>query len=88
MKKNILILLIGFVLTISITTSCTDNEMARNFGGTEHITLKPNEKLVNMTWKEDDLWILAKDTITGIDHFRESSSYGVWEGEVIVDKTK
>jgi hypothetical protein len=87
MKKHIIILLVGFALTMSIV-SCTKNEMARNFGGTEHITLKDNEVLVNMTWKEDDLWILTRDTLTDTDHFRESSSYGVWEGEVIVDKKK
>ncbi len=79
MKKLFLILLCAIGLM-----SCTDNQRARNWGGTENISLKPNEVLINMTWKKDDLWILTCDTNTNIKYFRESSSWGIWEGEVII----
>lgn len=79
MKK--LLLITGLLFLI---TACTENQRVRNFGGTESVKLKDNEVLQNMTWKKDDMWIQTKDTITGICYFRESSSWGVWEGEVII----
>lgn len=44
--------------------------------------------LVNVTWKESNMWIITKDTITGIHYMRENSSYGIWEGEVIIKNNK
>lgn len=65
-------------------SSCTKNKRARTFGGKEEITLKTNEKLLNITWKESNMWVLTEDTISHIKYFRENSSWGVWEGEIIV----
>lgn len=79
MKKLILA-----VALISLATSCTENSRARKFGGSEEITLKPNEKLLNVTWKDSDMWILTQDTLTGKSYFREKSSWGIWEGEIIL----
>lgn len=73
-----------FVLTlVTLITSCTENQRARNWGGTENVTLKPNEVLLNATWKETNLWILTRDTTTGITHFREKSEHGLIEGEIV-----
>ena len=72
------------VALISLATSCTENSRARKFGGSEEITLKPNEKLLNVTWKDSDMWILTQDTLTGKSYFREKSSWGIWEGEIIL----
>lgn len=75
------------LLTLSLITllySCTDNQRAKNFGGTEEIQLKPNEVVLNVTWKETEMWICTKDTTTGIVYFREKSNWGVLEGTVIL----
>jgi hypothetical protein len=37
-----------------------------------------------MTWKESNLWIQTVDTTTGVTYFREKSSWGYMEGEIIV----
>lgn len=79
MKKTITI--IGLLLLV---TSCTENSRARNWGGSETLELKEGEILQNMTWKNDDLWIQTIDTTTGVCYFRESSSWGVWEGEITI----
>lgn len=79
MKKLILA-----VALVSLATSCTENVRARRWGGTEEISLKPNEKVLNVTWKENEMWICTKDTVTGIVYFREKSSWGVMEGTVIL----
>ena len=75
MKKILIILVI-------ILSSCTANVRARHFGGTEKIIIEQNEVLINTTWKDNQLWVLTKDTTTNVYHFREHSSWGVVEGEV------
>jgi hypothetical protein len=83
MKKVILILISGFTLF-----SCTENQRARSFGGSEEIKLRKNEILTNMTWKKTNLWIQTIDTISNISYFREKSSLGWVEGEIIVKQSK
>lgn len=72
------------VLIVIYLCSCTANSRARNFGGKEDLQLEPDEILINITWKEDDMWVLTEDTLQHIKHFRESSSFGVWNGEVTI----
>ena len=78
-----LIALLALVVTLF---SCTANERARNLGGTEHVTLDKGERLENVTWKRDDLWILTKqdNTKPSTYSFKEKSSYGIMEGEIII----
>jgi hypothetical protein len=75
-----------FVIAIAALSlaSCTDNERARRFGGVEEVELKPNEVVLNVTWKENEMWICTKDTVSGVTYFREKSSWGVMEGTVIL----
>lgn len=85
MKKVLTLLVIAVALV-----SCTQNQMAKNFGGTETITLEPGKRLVNVTWKGDkgsaNLWILTKqDTTKPTTYsFKEKSDAGILEGEVII----
>jgi hypothetical protein len=72
-------------ILILISLSCTDNTIARNYGGTETITLNPNEEFINITWKEASLWIITKDVTTGKFYAREKSPYGVLQGAVIIN---
>ena len=81
MKKVLFLLLM--LITIGLS-SCTENSRARTFGGKQEIQLQPNERLVNMTWKEVDLWILTEDTITGVQYFRENSAWGLLEGQITI----
>lgn len=84
MKKNKLFLMVITVITVITFLSCTDNQRARKFGGKEEIQLKPNEVLINITWKESNMWVLTEDTTTNIKYFRENSNFGIWEGEIII----
>ena len=78
MKKIVLSIFVGLTLI-----SCTENSRARVWGGSEEVKLKPNEVILNVTWKGTDMWVCTKDTITGLVYFREKSSLGVLEGQVI-----
>lgn len=79
------------ILSLLFISSCTENQMTRRYGGTEHITLE-NKELVNLSWKQDQLWILTKPMSE--DHkpitysLKEKSSFGFVEGEVIIKETK
>lgn len=79
------ILKLVLLFIVIILASCTENRMARNYGGTSSFTLEPNEKFINITWKGDDLWIIVQDTVSGIYYAKEKSSYGLMEGKIIIN---
>jgi len=80
--KRILVIL----FTVLCLTSC-EQTITRNFGGTTTIDLEPGEKLVEATWKEDNLWYLVEpmdsDYVPKTKVFKENSLYGALEGKVI-----
>lgn len=77
---------IALVLLSTLFVSCTENSRVRVWGGTQTIELETNERLVNLTWKDADLWILTKqDTTKPTTYsFKEKSQFGIAEGEVVV----
>ncbi len=83
MKKMFLVL----VLLIGLTFSCTQNQRAKKYGGTATIELPKETKLIEATWKNDDLWFLYRkrrvDEPIETYVFKEESSFGVIEGKVI-----
>jgi len=82
MKKLILVLVIIFALQ-----SCTQNQRAKNFGGTIKVELPTNKKLITATWKNDELWYLVRERRENETketyEFFEDSSFGVMEGKVV-----
>lgn len=64
------------------------NWLAKRFGGSAHITLPPNHKLVSLSWKQDDLWVLYRPFREGEkpEHYiyKEDSKFGLVEGTVII----
>lgn len=77
--------LITIFLVIALF-GCTKNERARNFGGNETIILDSNVRLINVTWKNSDLWILTKKDSTkpNIYYFKEKSNWGFQEGQITI----
>jgi hypothetical protein len=86
MKKLICIVLLLLVV------GCTANQRARQLGGTMSMDLPRNQKLVTVTWKEAELWYLVRpmraDEVAETYEFKESSSFGVWEGTVKIVERK
>ena len=82
--KNTILVATTFLALLFIFPSCTENQRARKFGGKDEIQLKPNEVLINVTWKESNMWLLTEDTLTHVKYFRENSNWGVWEGEIVI----
>ena len=77
---------IGILMMFLCLTSC-DQSITRTMGGTTKIELEPGEKLVEATWKGDDIWYLVEpmdsDYVPKTKTFKESSRIGVLEGKVI-----
>ena len=87
MKK--VILAIG---GIAMLGSCTENNRVKNWGGEGTIKLPKGRKLVNVTWKNTQVWYLTRP-MTSTDvaetyQFHEESSWGMIEGTYNIIETK
>ena len=81
------------IAAIAALTSCTENERVKQWGGTGNLEIPADQKFVNVTWKETELWIVtrdrtAADTTYDTYQFQEESSYGIMEGTYIIKETK
>jgi hypothetical protein len=87
MKK--LFLAIG---VIAMLGSCTENSRVKNWGGEGSINLPKGRKLVNVTWKEDEIWYLTRpmnsNDVAETYQFQEESSWGMMEGTYTINETK
>jgi hypothetical protein len=87
MKKLFLAILMGVMVT-----SCTENERVKQWGGEGNIKLPKGRKLVNVTWKETQVWCLTRpmnsNDVAETYQFQEESSWGVMEGTYNIIETK
>jgi len=87
MKKVILV--IG---VIAMLGSCTENSRVKSFGGEGTINLPKGRKLVNVTWKETQIWYLTRPMsstdVAETYQFHEESSWGMIEGTYNIIETK
>jgi hypothetical protein len=87
MKKVLSILLVAITLA-----SCTENARVKSFGGEGTLNLPKGQKLVNVTWKETELWYLTRPMdsadVAQTYQFHEESSFGVLEGTYNITETK
>ena len=80
------------VCLILMCVGCTANQRAKNFGGSATEVLPQGQKLIEATWKNDDLWVLTRPMREGEVaeeyKFKAHSSFGILEGEVIFKEVK
>jgi hypothetical protein len=90
MIKNILK---ATALVAILSLTACENEMAKYFGGTMTVELEKDQKLVNASWKSSSkssssLWLLTRDRKADEQpetyKYIEKSTYGVFEGTVII----
>ena len=88
MKKLFTVLLLG--LSAIGLVGC--QSATKYWGGTTTLELEPNQKLEDITWKEDSLWYLTRpmreDEEAETHTFQQSSEFGMFEGTVIVVEKK
>lgn len=89
--KNYIIAII-FVLFVCSFIGCTENARAKNWGGTSKIELPAGQKLINVTWKDAEIWYLTRqmrsDEKPETYTFREKSNLGVMEGTVVITESR
>ncbi len=86
MPKQILFTLIASCLLLG----CTENQRAKNFGGSATVNLKPGQKVVSASFKGEDLWILTRKSKSSETpetyELVEDSSFGFLQGKVIINE--
>ena len=90
MQNTIKFILIASVLFIS--SGCTEQQMARSFGGTSNAEIPCGHRLEGITWKSEmDLWLQYRPFREGeepeIHYFRQSAGTLVRvfdEGTVVI----
>lgn len=91
MKKKLLSIALAAGL-LSTLFSCTENSRARQFGGTMIVDLPKGEKLLMVTWKEDNLFYLTEpmDSVytPKTKTFKEKSSFSIMEATIIFRESK
>lgn len=90
-KKLAALLFALLVLSLSLC-GCTEQNMTKEFGGSMELELPANQKLEEITWKDDTLWYLTRpmreDEEAETHVFQESSPFGIMEGTVTVIEKK
>lgn len=85
-------LILAAVVAAMSLTSCTENARAKAWGGTATVDLPANTKIVNATWKDQELWYLTRPMRTGevaeTVTLHEQSSFGLVQGKVIFKESK
>lgn len=68
------------MIALLALVSCTENQKTKNWGGSARLELPVNQKLINVTWKEDNLWYLTRpmneNDVAETYNFNEKSSWG------------
>lgn len=89
-KKCFITSVIVLALSATLFSSC--QTVTKNWGGDMTINLEPNQKLEEITWKDDSLWYLTrpmtKDDIAETHTFQQQTDFGVFEGTVTIVETK
>lgn len=88
----IIIFIFIVVMLISLIRACSPQGIARNWGGEMDMHLEPNRKLVEVTWKDDNIWYLTKpmnnEDIAETYEFAESDAIGIFEGTLHIYEIK
>lgn len=96
MKMNFkiagIIILVVFVIYFVFSWLFPENARVKSFGGDMTIDLPVNQKLVTITWKENEVWYLTRpmrqDEFPETSTFQQKSTYGVFEGTIHIQEHK
>lgn len=84
MKKRIAVVLTAIIMSVACLTGC--QSATKNYGGKTTVKLEPNQKLEEITWKDDSLWYLTRpmtdDDVAETHTFRQQRDLGAFEGTV------
>ena len=99
MKKLVMLLMLLLIPTFTFAQEIPNtkvktqgNYVAKKWGGKANVILPPNHKLVMITWKQDDMWILYRPFRDGERAeyyiYEEDSRWGLVEGKVVIQEVE
>lgn len=81
---------IKLITILSLLTLSSCNYVTRVVGGSMTVDLEKDQKLVNVSWKHTDLWVLTRARKEGEQpetyKYVEHSTFGVLEGVVTINE--
>jgi hypothetical protein len=87
MKIKLLAALVGTVL-IATLSLCSCNQVTKMYGGSMNVELEKDQKLINVSWKQDSLWMLTRsrraDEPIEKYKYEENSAFGLLQGTVTI----
>lgn len=87
MKKFVMAAVLAFAY-IAVLAGCTQQNMAKHWGGTVNQDLPPGQKFVTISWEEDNMWVATRPMLPGEKPetitVQESSSFGMMQGTIIL----
>lgn len=90
-KKKYIKIFIALVMSLMIFSGCNQS-VTKNLGGSMTITLEPNQKLEEITWKDDSIWYLTRpmteNDIAETHTFQQQTDFGIFEGTLTIVETK
>lgn len=79
-------------ITCMVLMSCSKQAITRRYGGNMTVNLKPGERLIEATWKENSVWYLVEpmdsDYKPKTKVFKENSALGIVEGSITFVETR
>lgn len=76
MKKTLAVIVVG-LMSLTLMTGC--QAATKSLGGSMELKLEPNQKLEEITWKDDSLWYLTRpmteDDVAETHTFQQSSEW-------------
>lgn len=90
--KLLLIPTVILIIVVALQSGCTKNSRVKNWGGSAEYELETGQKLEEVTWKDDNLWILTRPMTEDEEPvtwtFSEKSSLGLIEGTYYIVESK
>ena len=87
-RKTAIGMVAAACLAVGALAGCTEQQRAKGLGGETTIELPKGKKLVMVTWKGAEIWLLTRDMREGdlieTYDFSEKSSWGLLEGKVTI----
>lgn len=95
-------LVVCMALSVSILAGCGQNPndnvkssgsvVAKKIGGTARVTLPPKQKLLSVTWKGNEMWLLYRPFREGEFAeeyiYQEDSTFGLMEATLKIKETE
>lgn len=82
------VIFVVVAIFFALVSSCSPQSMTKNWGGSMTIELEPGQKLEEITWKDDSLWILTRpmteEDMAETHTFYESDTLGILEGSMTI----